>query len=143
MDLRVQEKVKELAMFIGMSEDKVIEMAVNQLYNSINPPTPHENVKKLQYFKERGILTKGLAKDICRVLLEKGKQEVLRLLRIKAEKRRFCVDDDKLISEFMEFMQGLIISSEPALIVENLSEVFIDLKNILPSHLIENIAVTF
>jgi hypothetical protein len=138
MDLEVQRKVEELSRLLGVPEEKVIEMAVGLLYSTVKPQgdyEKYENIKKLQYFKERSILTKKLAVELSKTLLEGGKSETLKLLRLKAEKKRFNVKDDKLISEFVEFMQDLIVSTEPSLIVKSLSEVFIDLRDVLPHHL--------
>ena len=137
MNQEVKEKVALLARDLGVSEDKVVELAVSYLYSKVNPQPMDENVKRLQYFKERGILTKTLAIQISETLLTKGWREVLKLLRIKAEKKRFLVTDDELISEFVEFMQKFILSTNPTTVVQCLSKVFIDLESRLPKHVME------
>jgi hypothetical protein len=87
-------------------------------------------VERLRHFRERGILTKGLAKTLCNLLL-RGKDEAIRELNIKREKKRFNVQDEGLINEFVDYMVKLINSSEERVVINCLCEIFPDLRKMI------------
>jgi len=65
-------------------------------------------LERLREFRERKILSNKLAREIVNLLLKGNKNEVIRLLRLKKEKRRFPVSDENLVEEFVSFMTSLI-----------------------------------
>ena len=87
-------------------------------------------VEWLREYREKGILSKGLAKSLCNLLL-RGKDEAIRELNIKRVKKRFHVQDDDLINEFVDYMVKLINSSEESFVINCLCEVYPDLRRII------------
>jgi hypothetical protein len=84
-------------------------------------------VERLREYREKGILSKGLAFNICKLLL-RGKDEAIRELNIKREKKRFNVQDDDLINEFVDYMVKLINSKDERYVIDIICEVYPDLR---------------